>query len=182
MSATLHGNNPNHILSLGNFCKIQGTKRREDENKNARALSTSPLPTLTPELVNDDSNDDSAEEEDKLGAAGADSSFDVSLDVDADVLKVTMKQYDYCDALGGWRRYKLHVHAITHDDHFMISNCRSGILTTMYATYGLLSIRTYSTAMPSTISALTPSSGWTSSVVAQLLTSFPPFHRDSDSG
>ncbi|KAG1792981.1 uncharacterized protein HD556DRAFT_1309006 [Suillus plorans] len=52
-------------------------------------------PTSTPELVKDDSNDDGdEEEEDKLGAAGADSSFDVSFDVDVDALEATMRQYD----------------------------------------------------------------------------------------
>jgi hypothetical protein len=50
-------------------------------------------PTSTPELDKDDSNDD-GEEEDKLGAVGADSSFDVSFDVDADALEATMRQYD----------------------------------------------------------------------------------------
>ncbi|KAG1812756.1 hypothetical protein EV424DRAFT_1349231 [Suillus variegatus] len=49
-------------------------------------------PTSTPELVKDDSNDDS-DDEDKLGAAGADSSFDVSFDVDVDALEATMRQY-----------------------------------------------------------------------------------------
>ncbi|KAG1741225.1 hypothetical protein EDD22DRAFT_921481, partial [Suillus occidentalis] len=49
-------------------------------------------PTSTPELDKDDSNDD-GEEEDKLGAVGADSSFDVSFDVDADALEATMRQY-----------------------------------------------------------------------------------------
>lgn len=50
-------------------------------------------PTSTPELDKDDSNDD-GEEEDKLGAVGADSSFDVSFDVDTDALEATMRQYD----------------------------------------------------------------------------------------
>ncbi|KAG2116469.1 uncharacterized protein F5147DRAFT_673077, partial [Suillus discolor] len=50
-------------------------------------------PTSTPELVKDDSNEDGQEEEDKLGAAGADSSFDVSFDVDVDALEATMRQY-----------------------------------------------------------------------------------------
>ncbi|KAG1843387.1 hypothetical protein C8R48DRAFT_780687 [Suillus tomentosus] len=51
-------------------------------------------PTSTPELVKDDSNDDGDDGEDKLGAAGADSSFDVSFDVDVDALEATMRQYD----------------------------------------------------------------------------------------
>ncbi|KAG2047850.1 hypothetical protein BDR06DRAFT_1024777 [Suillus hirtellus] len=51
-------------------------------------------PTSTPELVKDDSNDDGDDEEDKLGAAGADSLFDVSFDVDVDALEATMRQYD----------------------------------------------------------------------------------------
>ncbi|KAG1842857.1 hypothetical protein DFJ58DRAFT_805386 [Suillus subalutaceus] len=50
-------------------------------------------PTSTPELDKDDSNDDGGEE-DTLGAAGADSSFDVSFDVDVDALEATMRQYD----------------------------------------------------------------------------------------
>ncbi|KAG2116467.1 uncharacterized protein F5147DRAFT_673067, partial [Suillus discolor] len=51
-------------------------------------------PTSTPELVTDNSNEDGQEEEDKLGAAGGDSSFDVSFDVDVDVLEATMRQYN----------------------------------------------------------------------------------------
>jgi len=50
-------------------------------------------PTSTPELEKDDSNDDGGEE-DELGAVGADSSFDVSFDVDVDALEETMRQYD----------------------------------------------------------------------------------------
>ncbi|KAG2139164.1 uncharacterized protein EDB93DRAFT_1163627 [Suillus bovinus] len=50
-------------------------------------------PTSTPELVKDDGNDDDGGgEEDTLGVA--DSSFDVSFDVDADALEATMRQYD----------------------------------------------------------------------------------------
>lgn len=51
-------------------------------------------PTSTPELDKDDSNDDDDDEEDKLGAVGADLSFDVFFDVDADALEATMRQYD----------------------------------------------------------------------------------------
>lgn len=46
-----------------------------------------------PELVKDDSNDGGSEE-DELGAAGVDSSSDVSFDVDANVLEAASKQYD----------------------------------------------------------------------------------------
>lgn len=50
-------------------------------------------PESPPELVKDDSNDGGSEEN-ELGAAGADSSFDIFFDVDADVLQATMRQYD----------------------------------------------------------------------------------------
>ncbi|KAG2144220.1 hypothetical protein DEU56DRAFT_754289 [Suillus clintonianus] len=50
-------------------------------------------PTSTPELDKDDSNVD-GDVEDTGGAAGVDSSFDVSFDVDADALEATMRQYD----------------------------------------------------------------------------------------
>lgn len=48
-------------------------------------------PTSTPELERDESDGDGKHED---GAAGADSSFDVSFDVDADALEATMRQYD----------------------------------------------------------------------------------------
>jgi len=48
-------------------------------------------PTSTPELEKDEDDGDGEHED---GAAGADSSFDVSFDVDADALEATMRQYD----------------------------------------------------------------------------------------
>jgi hypothetical protein len=48
-------------------------------------------PTSTPKLERDEGDGDGEHED---GAAGADSSFDVSFDVDADALEATMRQSD----------------------------------------------------------------------------------------